>query len=689
MIHNLLDRMKLPFRKNKEFLTALYDILGFYPHDVEVYRIAFSHKSLGSYRAQSAAKEHRTDRRTRKESASKPLNNERLEYLGDAVLETVVSDILFRHYPTKREGFLTSTRSKIVQREALNRLASDMGLEKLIRAAQNTRMSHTNIGGNAFEALMGAIYLDRGYSFCHKFIADRVIGHYVDLDNVAQKEVNFKSKLLEWSQKNRITMKFKDTENAGDHEGFTSVIVIEGIVAGRGTGRSKKESQQMAAREALTLMRRDAVMYDSLFRAKEKRTAMEAEESFALPKIDEIEETVGNKKRKVSPAKTEKPARGARQTVDAEAAYAAAYAEDADYEVIDTEPEKSRLTDSDYRDMGLPVPPAENELDASSEKPKQRRTRKAKTVRDAVKDFPVKDEAEAKKKEENKKSASAEKNKPGRRNGANGKNADEDVKTPDTNGRNNGADGKSADGNGRKSGTNAKANAAPAANDASDVQKEAPDARPADVTVVAGFQPADAAAIEEAKQKAIAERRVAQKAKYEAERARRAERRARREAAEEPLQVAVATVDAEPKKTSVAPVENASVPVEASPVAEKTDVSAEPSVASAEASVVPAEVIEAPAGESVAPAEKKKASARKAKAPAKRVEASAVSVEAPAGNAVETVENIPVSAEPSAVIADEAAAPTELSVAPADESSTSAAKPKARRRRRPARKPEA
>ncbi|MFR1987149.1 MAG: ribonuclease III domain-containing protein, partial [Prevotellamassilia sp.] len=160
MISNLLDRMKLPFRKNKEFLSALYDILGFYPHDIEIYRIAFSHKSLAYKREAANTKDRRgKDRKPRSENTSKPLINERLEYLGDAVLETVVSDILFRHYPNKREGFLTATRSKIVQREALNRLANEMGLERLIQAAQGTRMDHTNIGGNAFEALMGAIYL--------------------------------------------------------------------------------------------------------------------------------------------------------------------------------------------------------------------------------------------------------------------------------------------------------------------------------------------------------------------------------------------------------------------------------------------------------------------------------------------------------------------------------------------------
>lgn len=401
MILNLFDRMKLPFRKNKEFLSALYDILGFYPHNIEIYRIAFSHKSL-SYRRDADSKKsgkdrkaNNRDRKQRSENTSKPLNNERLEYLGDAVLETIVSDILFHHFPHKREGFLTSTRSKIVQREALNRLAADMGLEKLILAAQGTRMSHTNIGGNAFEALMGAIYLDRGFKTCQWFINNRVIGQYVDLDNVAQKEVNFKSKLLEWSQKNRININFKDTACDGE-KGFRTVISIEGITIARGSGRSKKESQQEASKEALTRMRREPATYDSIFRAKEKRTAMEAEESFALPKIDTIED--GLSKGKASKAKGKNKAdapvldeqdnkapKSAQELSDE--AYDTAYDEAASYEVIDTPPAESVLTAEDYEAKGIPAPPEEDELKAADESLRKKRTRNRgpKTMGDAVK----------------------------------------------------------------------------------------------------------------------------------------------------------------------------------------------------------------------------------------------------------------------------------------------------------------
>lgn len=401
MILNLFDRMKLPFRKNKEFLSALYDILGFYPHNIEIYRIAFSHKSL-SYRRDADSKKggkdrkaNNRDRKQRSENTSKPLNNERLEYLGDAVLETIVSDILFHHFPHKREGFLTSTRSKIVQREALNRLAADMGLEKLILAAQGTRMSHTNIGGNAFEALMGAIYLDRGFKTCQWFINNRVIGRYVDLDNVAQKEVNFKSKLLEWSQKNRININFKDTACDGE-KGFRTVISIEGITIARGSGRSKKESQQEASKEALTRMRREPATYDSIFRAKEKRTAMEAEESFALPKIDTIEDVLSKGKASKAKGKNKADApvldeQGSKAPKSAQElsdeAYDTAYDEAASYEVIDTPPAEPVLTAEDYEAKGIPAPPEEDELKAADESLRKKRTRNRgpKTMGDAVK----------------------------------------------------------------------------------------------------------------------------------------------------------------------------------------------------------------------------------------------------------------------------------------------------------------
>lgn len=379
MIMNLLDRMKFPFRRNKEFLSALYDILGFYPHNIDIYRLAFAHKSMSGRRQPEAAPSRDRRRRgARPEQPAKPLNNERLEYLGDAVLETVVSDIVFHHFPTRREGFLTATRSKIVQRESLNRLAAEMGLERLIQASQGTHLAHTNIGGNAFEALMGAIYLDRGFKHCYWFIAHRVIGHYIDLDTVADKEVNFKSKLLEWSQKNRINLSFRDQSN-GEDAGFRTTVVIEGIQVSKGAARSKKEAHQQAAHEALKRMRSDEKFYDSLFRAKEKRTAMEAQESFALPHIDDIDQALAAKSGRQLPTLEEHAPtpRSAAQQVEAAAAaaYDEAYNNASHYEVIDEE--------DDLNLTSFPETPA---AAAEATPSKRRRTRHpAKSVGEAVK----------------------------------------------------------------------------------------------------------------------------------------------------------------------------------------------------------------------------------------------------------------------------------------------------------------
>lgn len=293
---NFFDRAKLFFSKDKEFRSALYDIMGFYPHNIELYRIAFAHKSL-EYKS--------------KKSGNKPLNNERLEFLGDAVLETVVSDIVYHHFPNKREGFLTNTRSKIVSRESLGRLAKDLRIDRLIQSHTHSRAHNSYLGGNSFEALMGAIYLDRGFHYAFRFVEKRIIGAVLDLEGVAHKEVNFKSKLLEWSQKNRIRMEFKES-NSGNNNGsapaFQTSIIIEGLFAGDGKGFSKKESHQNASKEALTKLRREPEFLDSIFRSKEKRTAMEADEFFVLPKIDEIEAAIAQeKKQRNERPKREKP----------------------------------------------------------------------------------------------------------------------------------------------------------------------------------------------------------------------------------------------------------------------------------------------------------------------------------------------------------------------------------------------
>ena len=203
--------------------------------------------------------------------------NERLEFLGDAILDAVVADIVYKKFEGKREGFLTNTRSKIVQRETLNQVAVQIGLDKLIKFTTRQSSHNSYMSGNAFEALVGAIYLDRGYDACKKFMEERIIAQYLNIDKISRKEVNFKSKLIEWSQKNKMEVSFELIEQFLDEEYnpmFHTEVRIEGISAGTGTGYSKKESQQNAAQMALKKIK-DAAFKEEVQAAKERNHATE------------------------------------------------------------------------------------------------------------------------------------------------------------------------------------------------------------------------------------------------------------------------------------------------------------------------------------------------------------------------------------------------------------------------------
>ena len=263
MLNNLIDRIKLSFRKDKELYFSLYQILGFYPHNISYYKMALMHKSIM----------HRN-------AKGKPVNNERLEFLGDAVLDAVVGDIVYQHFPGKREGFLTNTRSKLVQRDTLNKLAQEMGVNQLVLSNGHSSSHNSYMGGNAFEALVGAIYLDRGYDACMKFMKQRILAKMINIDKVAYKEVNFKSKLIEWSQKNRVNIEFVLCDQKKDGNGnpmFTFLVTIEGIEGDKGTGYSKKESQQAACKLTLERLRKEPQFIDAVFSAKANRTKMEEE----------------------------------------------------------------------------------------------------------------------------------------------------------------------------------------------------------------------------------------------------------------------------------------------------------------------------------------------------------------------------------------------------------------------------
>ena len=278
MLSNFIDRIKLPFRKDKELYLCLYKIIGFYPRKIDYYKTALLHKSIA-----------------RRNEKGKPVNNERLEFLGDAILDAVVGDIVFEHFPGKREGFLTNTRSKLVQRETLGRLAQEMGINELILSNGRGTSHNSYMGGNAFEALVGAIYLDRGYDACMKFMKKRILSQMINIDKVAYKEVNFKSKMLEWSQKNRVQMEFRLISQQKDDQGnqlFNYQIFIEGIEGCSGKGYSKKESQQMASKLTLELLRKKPQFVDAVFDAKSNRTKMEEEPAMAVPKTDEQEDFI-------------------------------------------------------------------------------------------------------------------------------------------------------------------------------------------------------------------------------------------------------------------------------------------------------------------------------------------------------------------------------------------------------------
>lgn len=215
--------------------------MGFFPHHLALYKQALSHKS--SYlRAEDG----------------RPINNERMEFLGDAILDAVVGHIVYDYFYQRGEGFLTNMRSKIVQRETLNKLAVEIGLDKMIKSTAHLSSHNSYLCGNAFEAFVGAIYLDRGYEYCRLFIQHKIIEPYINLDKLSHKEVNFKSRLIEWGQKRKISVSFQLIDQQKDTASnpiFISEVLLENISAGSGEGYSKKESQQIASRSALVRLR--------------------------------------------------------------------------------------------------------------------------------------------------------------------------------------------------------------------------------------------------------------------------------------------------------------------------------------------------------------------------------------------------------------------------------------------------
>lgn len=234
----LYNLYKLYLSSDKEFVKKLKNILGFVPGNVTLYKMAFRHRS--------AAMVLKNGSRS---------SNERLEFLGDAILGSVIAELLFKSYPYKEEGFLTEMRSKIVNRVNLNQLARKMGFELLIVFDQktvNVQTKHHSMLGDAFEALIGAIYLDKGYNFTRNFLLKRIVKPYIDVHTLEMTETNFKSKLIEWCQRHSKDISFDMVEN-GEGESaklFTIHAIVDGENHGIGRDYNKKNAEKLAAEKA-------------------------------------------------------------------------------------------------------------------------------------------------------------------------------------------------------------------------------------------------------------------------------------------------------------------------------------------------------------------------------------------------------------------------------------------------------
>lgn len=219
--------------------------MGFFPDDLSFYRLAMHHKSDPL-----------------KDADGRLTDNERLEFLGDAVLEALSSDYLYVNYPLQDEGFLTDARSKMVKRETMNMLAIELGLEKMIHMGSSACSPRQTVYGNALEALFGAIYLDRGYEACRQFLENRILNVILDVDKQIHEESNYKSRLLEWSQVKKLKCEFRTSYCENEQKktaDFICCIYIDEVFVASAHGLSKKSSQQAASEKAMNRLETDAV----------------------------------------------------------------------------------------------------------------------------------------------------------------------------------------------------------------------------------------------------------------------------------------------------------------------------------------------------------------------------------------------------------------------------------------------
>lgn len=232
-MRRFINRILSKTSPDKQLILQLEHLLGFTPGHIAYYKLAFMHRSKP---------DEPTD------------SNERLEFLGDAILGAIVAEYLFKKYPYQPEGYLTELRSRIVRRETMNNVALRMGLNKMVQYNQNDRgLSRSHIFGNALEALIGAVYLDQGFNRTRTFILNQIIRAYIDLDHMESTDTNYKNQLLSWAQRNNYVLTFETLGEKMDatRKLFTVGVMIDGSLLAEGTGYNKKEAGQVAAQKAL------------------------------------------------------------------------------------------------------------------------------------------------------------------------------------------------------------------------------------------------------------------------------------------------------------------------------------------------------------------------------------------------------------------------------------------------------
>lgn len=237
MLNFISFQFKANFSGDKYYYRAMNKVFGLYPNNIELYKLALIHKSASIVLDSGIS-----------------INNERLEYLGDAIIEAVVSDMLYVEYPYENEGFLTQLRSKIVSRRTLNSLSEDIGLSEYVVAQNNATTTRKHLYGDAFEAMMGAIYLDKGYDYVNRLLINDILHNYLNVEEMNETEVDYKSRLIEWCQKNKkaFTILSKHSEEFTHNDPqFIAVANISGKDYGYGIGSSKKEAEQRAAQNTI------------------------------------------------------------------------------------------------------------------------------------------------------------------------------------------------------------------------------------------------------------------------------------------------------------------------------------------------------------------------------------------------------------------------------------------------------